>query len=295
MPGFSYGNVLAEIRALLAAPDLDLTAIDYRKFIPTFGTMRLAGLAMEVPQQAPKAPSGPGGAAGQALAATQTMKIGIGAFELKALDPVNGIPTTISLTIDNLRSPVVETPGTPAMKDLIAMGYRDLDLSAKLDLAWLAASNEIAIKTLSLGGAGMAKFEASGTLGNVTKDLFASDVALAQVAALGATARSVQAKLQNFGLLEKIVENEARKGRRKPEDLRREFSMMASLGLAAILGPSDGAKALAGAVARFAAKPGTLTVSATAKSPSGLGLADVITLTDPTEIFDKIDVKANAE
>ena len=71
--------------------------------------------------------------------------------------------------------------------------------------------------------------------------------------------------------------------------------MMASLGLAAILGPSDAAKALTAAVSRFAARPGTLTIEASAKSASGLGLADVITLADPTEILDKIDLKANAE
>ena len=59
--------------------------------------------------------------------------------------------------------------------------------------------------------------------------------------------------------------------------------------------PSDAAKALTAAVSRFAAKPGTLTVQASAKSTSGLGLADVLTIADPTEIFDKIDLKANAE
>jgi hypothetical protein len=107
--------------------------------------------------------------------------------------------------------------------------------------------------------------------------------------------RNVEARLQNFGLLEKIVENEARKARRKPEDLRREVSMMASLGLAAMLGPSDAAKTLTAAISRFAAKPGTLNVAVSAKSASGLGLADVIALTDPTDIFDKIDLKANAE
>ena len=41
--------------------------------------------------------------------------------------------------------------------------------------------------------------------------------------------------------------------------------------------------------------PGTLAIEASAKSASGLGLADVITLNDPTEILDKIDLKATAE
>ncbi|MNY65063.1 hypothetical protein D3C86_2022750 [compost metagenome] len=71
--------------------------------------------------------------------------------------------------------------------------------------------------------------------------------------------------------------------------------MIANLGLAAMLGPSDAAKILTAAVSRFVARPGTLTVAASAKSASGLGLADVITMAEPTELFDKIDLKADAQ
>lgn len=282
--GFSFGPVIAALKDELAKAGGDFDSIDVRRFIPTLGTMRLSGIAIDAPQEARRGQPAP-----------PPMKIGIGAFELKSGEQLNGIPTSLALTIDNLLVPVVETPGNPTARDLLAMGYRNLDLSAKLDLAWDAASSELGIRALSLGGAGMARLDAKGTLGNVTKDLFASDMALAQVAALGATARSVEAKLQNLGLFEKLLENEARKAKRKPEEMRQQYAMMATLGLSAILGPSDGAKTLTAAISRFIAKPGTLSVSATAKSASGLGLADVITLTDPTEIFDKIDLKANAE
>jgi hypothetical protein len=191
-------------------------------------------------------------------------------------------------------TPIVEGSDNPAAKDMIAMGIRSLVLSAKLDLAWEAAKNEIAIRSLSLGSAGLVQLDASGTLGNVTKDLFSSDLALAQVAMLGATARGLQVKLQNFGLAEKLIENEARKSKRKVEEVRQQYAMIANLGLAAILGPSDAAKTLTAAVSRFVAKPGTLSVAASARSQNGLGLADVITMTEPTEIFDKIDLKADA-
>jgi hypothetical protein len=282
--GFSFAPIIAALKQELANPSTDFDSIDFRRFIPTIGTIRFSGIAIDAPQEARRGQPAPA-----------PMKIGIGVFELKSGEQLNGIPTALSLTIDNLLVPVVETPGNPSARDLLAMGYRNLDLSTKLDLAWNAARSELAINALSLGGAGMARLDAKGTLGNVSKDLFASDLALAQVAALGATARSVEAKLQNLGLFEKLLENEARKAKRKPEEMRQQYAMMANLGLAAILGPSDGAKALTAAISRFIAKPGTLTVSATAKSGGGLGLADVITLTDPTEIFDKIDIKANAE
>ena len=277
--GFAFGPVIRELRAALAEPDKSIDEVDFRRFIPTIGTVRLAGISIDAPA---------------IITGKEPVKISLGTFEIKAGEQLNGIPTSLAVTIDNLVTPVSEATGNPAAKDMIAMGIRTLDLSAKLDLAWEAAKNEIAIRTLSFGSAGLAQIEASGTLGNVTKDLFASDLALAQVAALGATARNLQVKLQNFGLVEKLIENEARKSKRKVEDVRQQFTMVASLGLAAILGPSDGAKSLAAAASRFVAKPGTLTVAASARSTTGIGLADIITMTEPTEIFEKIDLKADA-
>jgi hypothetical protein len=278
--GFSFTNSLRELRTLLAGPDQDLEDIDYRRFIPKLGTMRLAGLSVDAPPILPGRPP---------------IKIALGTFELKGGEPLNGIPTSLGLTIDRLVTPIVDTGDNPALKEMLAMGIDKLDLSARLDLAWEAAKNELAIRTLSLGSAGLVQLDANGTLGNVTQDLFSSDVALAQVAALGATARNLHVKLQNFGLVEKLIENQARKTKRKVEEVRQQFAMVASVGLAAVLGPSEAAKTLASAASRFVAKPGTLTVDAAAKSPAGLGLADVLTISQPTEIFDKIDVKADAQ
>jgi len=282
--GFSLEAALKELGKALADPAFKPSDADLRRFIPKLGTIRMAGLAVTVPPDGKRVAASP-----------QPVQVGLGAFELKAGEQVNGIPSNLALTLDKLTIPVVEGPANPSAKDLIAMGYRNLDLSAKIDLAWQEAKEEFVIRALSLGGIGMAKIDASGTLGNIGKDVFAPDLALAQVALLGATAKGIELKLQNLGLAEKLIENEARKSKRKVEDVRREYGTLASLGLAAILGPSEGAKALSSAVARFVAKPGTLTVSAKSKSPSGLGLADVIALGDPTEIFDKIDIKANAE
>ncbi|CAM5766034.1 hypothetical protein [Bosea minatitlanensis] len=277
--GFSFANVVRELRTLLAKPDSEIEALDYRRLIPKIGTMRFAGFSIDLPAS---------------TTGTEPVKVALGTFELKAGEPLNGIPTSLGLTIDKLVTPVIASDDNPALKDMLAMGIDKLDLSARLDLAWEAAKNELAIRSFSFGSAGLAQLDAKGTLGNVTQDLFSSDLALAQVAALGATARNLQVKLQNFGLVEKLIENQARKTKRKVEEVRQQFAMVASVGLAAMLGPSDAAKTLSSAASRFVAKPGTLTVDAAAKSPAGLGLADVLTISQPTEIFDKIDVKADA-
>lgn len=277
--GYAFGAAIKALQEDLAKPGIDPGAIDWRRYMPTIGTLRITGLSVDAP---PMAPNG------------SPVRVGLGTFELKAVEQLNGIPTSLAVTIDKLVAPVTEGAGNPAARDLIAMGIRSLDLSAKLDLAWEAVRNEVAIREVSFGGEGLARLNLSGTLGNVTKDLFSSDVALAQVAALGATARGLTAKLENFGLVEKLIANEARKAGRKPDEMRQQFAMIASLGLASILGPSDAAKALTAAVSRFVAQPGTLTLDARARSAGGIGLADVITLTDPTEILAKIDLKAEA-
>ena len=279
--GFSYGPVVKALLEDLGRPGSGPDMSDWRRYVPTLGTMSLVGLTFDAPPAARGA---------------TPVKVGIGTFEMKAGEQLNGIPTSLSLTLDRLVAPITEGAGNPAAQGPDRHGY-PVAQTCRPGSTWPGRprANELAIRQIALGGAGLARLEASATLGNVTKDLFSNDAALAQVAALGATARGLTAKLENFGLVEKLIANEARKAGRKPDEMRQQFAMIASLGLASILGPSDAAKTLTAAVSRFVAKPGTLTLDARAKSASGLGLADVITITDPTEILDKIELKADAQ
>ena len=282
--GFSLAPMFKAFGEVLAKPGADFDSIDPTNLIPTLGTMRIEGLEADVPQ-----------AAKRGRPAQPNIKVAMKLFELGASNQVNGIPTAIRFKLDNLTAPVIDTGDNPGVKDLLAMGYKTVDLSALMDLAWLQGSSELAIKALDVSAANMISLTTRGTLGNITKDVFSGDTALMQVAVLGATAKELSLSLRNFGLLEKVLANEAKKAGTKPEDLQKQVAMMATVGLASILGPSDGAKQLAAALSRFVARPGTLNVSAKTKSGSGLGLADVIAISDPSAIFEKLDVKASAE
>ena len=155
--------------------------------------------------------------------------------------------------------------------------------------------SEIAVTDISLDGVDMHKLKISGILGNVTKDIFSGDVTLAQITALGATIKSLDLKFDNLGVIERYLTMEARKARKEPDALRREWATMAALIAPAILGDSDAAKAITSAVSRFVASPKSLTINAVAKNPGGVGLADVIAAGDPKAVLGKIDVKALAE
>ena len=134
-----------------------------------------------------------------------------------------------------------------------------------------------------------------GVLANVDKDLFNPDSAIALVALLGATARNLDLTIENKGLFERVIANEARKQKKSPEDLRREYGITAAIAVPSILGNSASAKAVGQAVARFVARPGRLNISARAKSPAGLGIADFAAAPEPAALLDKLDITATAE
>jgi hypothetical protein len=132
-------------------------------------------------------------------------------------------------------------------------------------------------------------------LGNVTGDVFNPDTALASVALIGAAAKSADLTIDNQGIVDRYLAQEARKQKKSPEALRREYGTAAALAVPIMLGNSPQAKSLGQAVARFIAKPGRLTVNAKAKSPTGLGLAELLATSEPAALFSKLDVTATTE
>jgi hypothetical protein len=160
--------------------------------------------------------------------------------------------------------------------------------------AWSAPTNELVVREVSVRGAGMGATNFRATLGGVTRDVFSPDNAMALVALMGATIKNADLTIENGGLFERLVTQEAKKQKKSADDLRKEFGMAAAIAVPAMLGGSGQAKAIGQAVARFVAKPGKLSISAKAKDPAGLGLAD-FAMGDPGAILDKLDVTATAE
>jgi hypothetical protein len=164
------------------------------------------------------------------------------------------------------------------VKRLAAMGYRDLDLSFASAADWVESADELHVRDLSFRGRDMGGVSVRATLGNLTRDAFDPDQAVAAVALLGATARSVELTVEDKGLAERLFAQEARGRKISPEEVRREYGVAAAVGVPALLGNSPQAKAVAQAVARFVAKPGRLVIAAKAKDPAGLGAADLAAL-----------------
>ena len=158
------------------------------------------------------------------------------------------------------------------VETLRALGYKDINLSFSVAAAWDEAKSEIAIRDVSYSAPEIGSVSLQGTIGNVSRDVFDPDTAVASVALIGAAVQSLDLTVQNDGLVDRFIARDARKQKKSPEAVRREYATAAAVAVPALLGGSAQAKALGQAAGRFIAKPGRLVVHAKAKSASGLGL-----------------------
>lgn len=287
MRDFSFREQVRAAVELLERGDVSALATEYSRLIPKLGSIRLKGMAIEAPDT-----TGPRNRQAPPALFRATLR----SMEISVPEQVGGIPTALRFSAEELAAPLPTTSREQGVKDLLAMGYKDISLSWLADIAWQQASEKLDIKALNLSGKDMLTAKFSGQLSNVGKDAFSTDAALAQVAWLSAAAQALTVTVQNHGFFEKVMAREAAKANKQPDALRREWGMLAAVGLPAILGDSAGAKALTGAISRFVAKPGTLEIDLRARSASGIGVADAVAVMGaPQAIFDKIEVKARAE
>jgi hypothetical protein len=276
--GISLAPMLASARDL--AGKAEIGAAEMRRLIPIVGSVRLTGLDVSTKGN-PKTREAP----------TQASA---GLFELLADKPVEGIPTELRLNLRDLSVPIAGTKDEQA-KQLLALGYNRIEASLTADLGWNEAAQELVVRELSAQGAGMGNLVLRGVVGNLSREAFSGDEALAAIAWTGATARSLDIVVRNGGLLERVLGQQAAAKKRSIDDMRREYGMAAVVAIPVMLGNSPASKALGQAVARFVAKPGTLTVQLRTRDPAGLGVADFIGAPDPTSIIEKVEINATAE
>ncbi len=259
----------------------DIEKVDPLKMIPGLGTFRINDIAFDGKAD---------GGKGERIAGT------IKLYEIVSGEQLNGIPTALRVAIDGLSFPLPADTKEQGLRDLRAMGFTRIDIGTQLDVAWNAPASELTIREVSIRGADMGTVKISGLLGGVTPDVFSGDKALMTAAAMGATAKAVNILVENKGLFEKALAKAAKDQGAKPDDLRQQMTAIASLGIPAALGNAQAAKTLGAAVARFIAKPGTLTISAKTKDGSGLGLVDFLTAaSNPAALLDKLTVDAKSE
>lgn len=285
--GISLGSTLAAARDLAGAKPDEISAADMRRLVPFIGSIRLSGIEVETRPD--------GGKPDGAKPGNPPVRFSIGSLELLGDKPVENIPSDLRIGLRNVSAPIAPDAKDDATKQLAELGYSRVDASLAANLGWNEPGQEIVIRELSAQGAGMGSVVVRGVVGNVSRDVFNPDQALASVALVGATAKSLDITVENGGLFERILAREAQRQSRGPDELRREWGMAAAVAIPIILGGSPQSKTLGQAIARFVAKPGRLSIQAKAKEPGGLGFTDYATAPDPLALLDKVDITATAE
>ncbi len=210
-------------------------------------------------------------------------------LEAKGKKENDGALVGVDLTLDHFAAPIDEAGPFTTLAD---MGYKQLDLSSRLQLAWTAASGELEIKTFSLEGADMGTLKLAGLIANVTRDLGSSDEEAALEAARKLLVKKLDLQIINAGIVDKALAAQAKTRKKSVDETRQADVAGATLVLPALLGDSPSARALGAALAKFIGDPKTFHLVAV--SPQGFGLADIDLIKTPGALFDHVEIEASA-
>lgn len=281
--GFSLGPVMEGLQRIAGKSESDLTAAELRGLVPTLGTTRLVDLTMDLPST-----SDPDDV-------KKRNRVSVREASIEPGPQRNGIPTSLKLGVSNLTADLTPDLQDSGLKVLSDMGYRSVDLSWTASAAWKEETKELAIEDFAVSGRDMGRIAVRATAGDVGPDVFNPDSAIALVSLLGASARSLEVTVQNGGLYERLLAQEAKTKRKSPDSLRAEYGAMATLGIPMMLGGTPQARSVGETVGRFLAKPGTLRLSATPKDPRGLGVTELMSVRDPMGLLQRVDIKATQD
>jgi hypothetical protein len=216
----------------------------------------------------------------------------LGKLDLVSADPIDGIPTHFSTAIDHFTLDLRDMAGSE-FNDVAALGYGRVDLSSRFEAHFDAAKQELGVDDLSVSGIDMGAVKIVCSFANVSRDLFSTDQAQIEAAALSVLIRRIEIKVDNSGLFERLIATAAKSGNKSPDEIREAYVAGAALGIPALLGDGPAAKAVGAAIAKFIAAPRNLRIVAVA--PEGLGAADFVLIKDPSALMSKLSVEAAAD
>lgn len=277
--GFDFKGAMETLKSV-SPDDPGMRRVNPRAFIPTLGEVVLKGLDATVPAR-----RGAGNADGGG-----SNKFKVAKAEIKASRYFLGIPSALAASVEHLT--LALPPRDPNARPLTAMGYTGVDITSKFEYAWNEAVSTLALKDFSLKGECMGTVSLSGLLGNVTRDLFAGDVAVMQAAVLGAAVKEVGLRLENDGLITRLLEAQAAQAGVTVDQLKQELIKTARGQVAQLFGASTQANGVADALSAFLQQPKSLEV--TAKSTKGMSAADFPLLQNPPELIKRLDIQATA-
>lgn len=331
--GFSWNSTLEALGTMAGLQEQQLAAFPLSSLTPEFGTIRVAGIdvdmaypkdvgateaqSAETDEQASDAPSSeplvPGADQAEggdqqtdksavsrqepaAATVPERIRFALKSYELALEKPYNGIPTDIRIKQEELSIPVLEGSPDEVYVQLRKLGLKEVVLSYNLAAAWDELNQNLVIKDISLSGKDMGSLSLSGLVGGFTKEFFSFDPAMTQVALFGLTAREVRLKVEDRGLMAKGIKLYAEQSEMTGDQVRGMLTMMAAAGLQQFAADQPKLQGVVDALSRFVAAPGTFTLTVRSKAENGIGVFDLLAASEnPILILDKVDLEATAQ
>lgn len=190
---------------------------------------------------------------------------------------VDGIPHKTLIDIKGLVVPLDKDDKD--VKDLIALGYEELNLDVSIGSNWMDKDGKLAVEPVAISGKDIGALRLSFNLGGVTPEFVAQLKAAEgdsnkQVELLQSLqVQDVSIRFDNASIVDRLLDKQAKDQGVKKADLVKQLSTMAPM-LLAQLNNKDFEKKVADAIGAFLSAPKSLTV--TAKPPAAIPVAQLV-------------------
>jgi hypothetical protein len=287
--GARIGNVTMEDASLVASDggrlalkrfalrDAHLSSLLDRPF-PQFAHVEVKGLDGDVPDAK--------------TSETSRIKFSLAAIEADCADLREIAPTKLSARLDRFAIDLAARGEAPSTAQFLALGYRNLELSASLAGEWREKTQEAVFAPLRVEGKDMGAATLDVAFGGVSSAAFSSMAVVSRAALLASSMKSVELTLDGGALVDRLLALEARTDKKPLERLRADYARTAGAAAAALLGGGEKATKIGAAVAAYVLKPKRLHVRLA--SEKGVGALDAMTQ-NPGDILERLDVQAAAE
>lgn len=190
-------------------------------------------------------------------------------------------PTKFSLAIDRLFVDLAAHGAAGLAAPLLALGYRDIDLSASVAGAWDEKTGAFTLAPARVTAPEMGAASLAATLGDVSALAFSSSPLVARAAAATASVKSLELTLDGGGLVDRLIAASAKASPSAEEKSRADATQAARDLIAQNLGAGPNARRIGDALAdylrapqhlhlRFAGKPSINALDMLARKPADI-------------------------
>ncbi len=288
LKGFDWTATAKGLSEIVGLDETELATFQFQRLMPEIGRIRLGGINIDA--------TAPEQSDGETTGTPERIKFSLRNFEMALTKPFNGIPTDVEIRQDDLSLPVPADSSEEIFIEARKLELDALTFSYGFSAGWDEPSDNLDIRDISLSSKDFGSVNLSGLISGFTQEFFSLDINRAQAALFGIAGREMKLTVKDEGMMAKAIKLYALQNDMTEDQVRGTLSLGVNVILMQISGEQPKLQNAMEALARFASDPGTLTVTAKATGPNGLGIFDLIAASeDPMLLLDKVDIQATAE